>query len=394
MLIGSMTVVKNRYRSVKVGSRGGTFYCEDTNTGKRKSLRTKDEAEAERLVHAKNEAVRQPQINRRMGMAYLSATDPDVVTRTWRFVMDEIIKDKEGPTLKRYQTALKDPAYKLIEAKVLVETQAADFLEVLRAGTVSTNVYLRRFQNYAVDMDWLPKRVLPKRLFPKIAYKDQRGITWDEHQRILEREGNPERRDFYELCWYFGGSQSDIASLQAGDLDYKRRGFSYDRLKTSKSERLPHRPQSLEGHPAPSAHGLRCFPISSTCAGGDRATEFKQRCEGLGIAGVTLHSYRYAWAERSADNGYPERYAQRVLGQNSKMVHRAYAKKGPEAIAVSGGIRGGHAAGEGERKDCRARNGDRSPQSGIRLQTNQQGRDTLMTCLLWFVCCIHLFDGY
>jgi len=37
--------------------------------------------------------------------------------------------------------------------------------------------------------------------------------------------------------------------------------------------------------------------------------------------------YRYAWAERSANNGYPERYAQRVLGQNSKMVHRAYAKK-------------------------------------------------------------------
>lgn len=43
--------------------------------------------------------------------------------------------------------------------------------------------------------------------------------------------------------------------------------------------------------------------------------------------GVPLHSYRYGWAERSADAGYPERYAQRALGQNSKMVHRAYAKK-------------------------------------------------------------------
>jgi hypothetical protein len=59
----------------------------------------------------------------------------------------------------------------------------------------------------------------------------------------------------------------------------------------------------------------------------DRATEFKQRCDGLDIKGVTLHSYRYAWAERGADTGYPERYAQRVLGQNSKIVHRAYAKK-------------------------------------------------------------------
>ena len=164
--------MKNRYRSVKVGSRGGTFYCEDTNTGKRNSLRTKDEAEAECLVHAKNEAERQPQLNRRMGMAYLSATDSDVVTRTWRVVMDEIIKDKKGSTLKRYQTALKDPAFKLIEAKVLVETQPADFMEVLRVGTVSTNVYLRRFQNHAVDMDWLAKRILPKKLFPDITHKD------------------------------------------------------------------------------------------------------------------------------------------------------------------------------------------------------------------------------
>ena len=64
----------------------------------------------------------------------------------------------------------------------------------------------------------------------------------------------------------------------------------------------------------------------------DRATEFKQRCEGLGIDGVTLHSYRYAWAERSADNNYPERSAQRVLGQNSKIVHRFYAKKAQKEL--------------------------------------------------------------
>jgi len=50
-------------------------------------------------------------------------------------------------------TALKDPAYKLIEEKLLVETLPMDFMEVLRAGNTSTNVYLRRFQNHAVDMD-------------------------------------------------------------------------------------------------------------------------------------------------------------------------------------------------------------------------------------------------
>ncbi len=69
------------------------------------------------------------------------------------------------------------------------------------------------------------------------------------------------------------------------------------------------------------------FPYLITVREADRSTEFKQRCQGLGIEGVTLHSYRYAWAERSANAGYPERYAQRAMGQNSKIVHRAYAKK-------------------------------------------------------------------
>jgi hypothetical protein len=34
------------------------------------------------------------------------------------------------------------------------------------------------------------------------------------------------------------------------------------------------------------------FPYLCTVRTGDRATEFKQRCAGLGISGVSLHSYR------------------------------------------------------------------------------------------------------
>jgi len=45
------------------------------------------------------------------------------------------------------------------------------------------------------------------------------------------------------------------------------------------------------------------------------------------ISGVSLHSYRYAWAERARTCGYPERFAQEALGHNSKAVHRAYARK-------------------------------------------------------------------
>jgi integrase len=44
-------------------------------------------------------------------------------------------------------------------------------------------------------------------------------------------------------------------------------------------------------------------------------------------ADVSLHSYRYAWAERAKRCGYPERFAQEALGHNSKAVHRAYARR-------------------------------------------------------------------
>jgi integrase len=68
------------------------------------------------------------------------------------------------------------------------------------------------------------------------------------------------------------------------------------------------------------------FPYLRTVRPGDRANEFRQRCVGLEIKGVTLYSYRYAWAERAKVVGYPERFAQLALGQNSKAVHRAYSK--------------------------------------------------------------------
>jgi integrase len=299
-----MTEMSNRYRLVKVGSRGGIFYFDDTSKRKpvRKSLRTRDEVEAQPLVNAMNEAEHSPAVNRKIGLAYLANTDPEYSKRTWRFVMDDIVRDKTGPTLKRYLAALKDEAYQIIKDKLLVGTLAADFKEVLRAGTTSTNVYLRRFQNCALEMGWLPVPVLPRKKFAKIKHKPARAISWTEHSRIIDREGNPERRDFYDLCWHLGGSQSDIACLDGKDIDYKRRSFVYSRRKTGNLGGMQIGPKAWEVIQRRPRTGP-LFPYLISVREADRATEFRQRCDGLEIKGVTLHSYRYAWAERSADSG-------------------------------------------------------------------------------------------
>ena len=322
---------KERYRTVRLGNRNDRFYCKDNLTGSRKSLKTTDRQEAEILVRHKNQATKNAHINRKIGMAYLSAADPTLTSRVWQDVMEDIVKDKQGPTLHRWNSAIKDRAFDAIRKQVVVTTTADDFMGVLRKGTISTNVFLRRMQNHCIDMGWLATTILPKKKFPKIHHKDQRAITTAEHIQILGAEGNAERRDFYELCWHLGGSQSDIASLRDENFDYERHSFSYERLKNSNLSGSRIGPKAWEVILRRPRSGP-LFPYLITVREADRATEFKQRCDGLKIKGVTLHSYRYAWAERAADAGYPERYAQRVLGQNSKIVHRVYAKKAQKEL--------------------------------------------------------------
>ena len=69
------------------------------------------------------------------------------------------------------------------------------------------------------------------------------------------------------------------------------------------------------------------FPYPRTLRAGDRATEFRQRCDGLKIYGILPRSYWYAWAQRARNSGYPERFAREALGHQSRAVHLASARK-------------------------------------------------------------------
>ena len=306
--------------------RSGVFYSEDRNTGKQISLRTRDKAEALTLLHAKNESARQPVLNLRIARVYLAASDSQATTRTWQTVMDEIIQTKTGANQDRWITCAKSKQFDSIRSRVLIETQGEHLLHVLQKGTVSTNVYLRRMHNFALDMNWLPASVIPKRQWPAVHYKEKRAITLAEHQRIVAAETNPERKTFYQLCWHLGGSQGDIASLKGEDVDWPNGTVSFFRKKTGVPVLVHLGNEALNLLKDLPAEGL-LFPYLARVRPGDRATEFGQRCRRLGIKGVTLHSYRYAWAERAKTAGYPERFAQEALGHNSKAVHRAYARR-------------------------------------------------------------------
>jgi integrase len=313
--------MKNRYRLIS----RGIFYCVDASNGKRTSLGDCNRDEAEQIVLAKNQALRQPALNLQIARAYLGGSDEGVATRTWQHVMDEMPKFKTGETQARWLTAIKDKAFDPLRRLCLLETKADHIMHVLEEGTVSTNVYLRRLHNFAVGMNWLPWPVLPKLLWPPVKYKPKRAITRTEHEAIVKRELNPERRAYYEMAWHLGASQTDIALLEAENVDWAAWLLSYTRKKTGSVAIMRLDDELAEILRALPAQGA-LFPYLRRVRCCDRATEFRQRCEGLKINGVTLHSYRYAWAERAKRAGYPERFAQQALGHQSKAVHRAYAR--------------------------------------------------------------------
>jgi integrase len=317
--------MKDRYWLI---NRKGVFYLQNSTTLQKESLKTRVRVEAEKIWRARNEACNQPALAVAMARAYLYVKDPKLATRTWSEVMEEMARSGKPQTQERCRREIRSKVLNPLRQQPLVETTAEDFLSVLRQGGVMTSDFLRRMQNMALGMGWLAWPVLPAKLWPKIQTKAKRGITRDEHARIIAAEGNQERRQYYELLWEIGTAQSDAAHLTADNIDWQTRTLSYHRQKLGPDSKpaviaLGERLEALLRE-LPTAGPL--FPHLSQLKDSDRSSEFYRRCKLLKITGVSLHSYRYAWAERAKECGYPERFAQVALGHNSRAVHAAYAK--------------------------------------------------------------------
>lgn len=310
----------------------GTYYAQDSTTGARESLGTKDRTEAEKLLEAKNEAHAHPTLSRELAKVYVQAQDPQFGQRTWSDVARLIDAAYEGSTKERFQKFMRSaPVGKLWNRK-LVETSSSNFLDVFahpKAG-VSTNVQLRILHNRALDLEWILRPVLSKRAWPKIKYGHRQSITLAQHQAVLAVTPNEEYRLYFELLWLTGGSNTDIANLTAEDIDWRARRLYYGRQKL-KSKGQGNAclvvGEALESvlRKLPSTGPL--FPHLRTLKESKRSNYFWTKRVKAGLPdGIVLHSYRYGWAERAQTAGMPEREAMAHLGHGSKAVHRAYAR--------------------------------------------------------------------
>jgi integrase len=174
-------------------------------------------------------------------------------------------------------------------------------------------------------MHWLPWPILPKLHWPPLVYKQKRAVTVAEHEQIVAREKNPELRGFYQMLWHTGGAQTDVASFKAEDVDLEEGTITYRRRKTQSQVHLTLGDEARKVVETLPKSGL-LFPRLAGLKPSERSSLFCKRLQSLNLTGITLHSYRYAWAERARQSGYPEQFAMQALGHKSEAVHRAYAK--------------------------------------------------------------------
>ena len=92
----------------------GVFYLKNKTSGEQTSLKTRDKAEAQRLLQAYNESESQPHLNLSLARVYLNGADAKLVTRTWQEVMEDIVGKKKDETRRRWEVAIKDKNFGFI----------------------------------------------------------------------------------------------------------------------------------------------------------------------------------------------------------------------------------------------------------------------------------------
>ena len=242
--------------------------------------------------------------------------------------MDEMATHGIPTTQERCARGFRSKAYDPIRNKPLVQTTGADLLSVIHTNGNCVAHYLRRLHNLALDLGWLPWPVLAKRAWPKIRSQSKRAITAEEHRAVIASEKNAERRAYYELLYETGAAQTDAANLTREDIDWQNGVLVYYRKKLGPFSQpcrltIGTRLRALLNS-LPLSDDL--FPNIKRTSANHRSAEFRRRCGIAGIVGVSLHSYRHAWAHRAKACGYPQRFAQEALGHSSRAVHEAYAK--------------------------------------------------------------------
>jgi hypothetical protein len=250
--------------------------------------------------------------------------------------MEQLQARGKDSSRERLRQRVQVAAFDGLRHKKLLETTADDFFAVFKDGKVSIVCFLKRLAQLRLE-SWLDCPA-DCRAVSLAEIRTQRPAR-HHAGRTPERFGRRRKTPSGNCIWNCFGKP---ARRRATRRTSRPRTLTGRRGRFPISGKRPARwrssPSARRWKPCCSscrrpAHCSRSCPRSrpTTAPAG-----FRRRCHKAGVSGVTLHCYRYAWAERAKVVGMPERFAQAALGHNSKAIHRAYAKK---AVIIAPSLR-------------------------------------------------------
>ena len=187
--------------------------------------------------------------------------------------------------------------FDLIRSRVVIETRLSIFLMCSQRDRSRRIFFCAGF----TTSPWILAG------FPHRSFRESAGRRSDSrksgplHLRNIRKFWRERRtrsggvwRVYYSLLWHLGGSQTDIASLRAEAIGWQDRTVSYGRQKTGSNAQI-HFGELVEAVLRTLPKEGPLFPMLSKWDEAWRAKAFIRRCKRVGVNGVSLHSYRYAW---------------------------------------------------------------------------------------------------
>jgi len=277
--------------------------------------------------------------------------------------------EKKQSTIKKEKCCWKNACWNGLRHKRVIDTVANDFQEALKNAGVSLVEFGRKFHNYAMNHRLIPYAIMGKEMWPKIDTDPvSRSITEGEHLTIVGYLSNPSLKPYNDhankhqgtmpemwrdewvnwlwFLWFTGASSADAANMKAECIRWGEGVLEYKRGKWIKPERhAPVRVAIAKGGQfekllkrLPAAGNL--FPLLSLRRSDERAKTFAGVIGCLGIPKVTIHGYRFAFAERAKEAGMSTEDRMASLGHADYDMHHHYdknAKVTPASIEVIDG---------------------------------------------------------
>jgi hypothetical protein len=371
------------YKLKKRNDKGGVYYIIDKATGKSRSSKTTDKHQAEAFARVQYDLTDDTNVafHKKTAEMHLAKCNPEWTINTWDMVINSMKKaprgqvggQKSARTVRTITSSWGNKCWNRIRHKRLIDTLPSDFqgaLNGLGCGLVAFGKTLHRF---AFNHGMMPYQIMGDAMWPKVKFnRRSRAITEAEHVRLVKYFSEAGERvyrmalkhhpdttiaqwqeewvNYLWLLWFTAASNSDAANMKAENILWDERVIAYKRDKWQEPEETPpvcvaiakggQLEKLLKALPAQG----NLFPLLTQIGQESRCRVFKKARERVGIKGrVTIHGYRFGFAERAKKGGMSVEDRMISLGHaNYKMTHHydKHALVTPQSIEVlDGGLK-------------------------------------------------------